>query len=665
MICCLLSAGGTNAFGQSLKDTLREVHIQSARIKKLQEDIRNSFSAGQQNQKIDSAIQSFYQNRSLAQLIAEQSSVFVKTYGVNGMATLSFRGASAAQSAVLWNGVPLSNPSLGMADISLLHTGLFDDISLQYGSSSALYGSGNVGGALLLEDKPADFSRQEHAALTLGAGSFGKKDIALKTVFQNERWRFKWNTFYEAAKNDFPYCDAANHLEHMENAHASGFGSIFSIDYNLDKKNAPSNSGQVISLQLWYQQFDRQIPPALFEAASVKQQLDRSFRSLLHWQKTQYRSSFYAKISYDRDYLHYQDGQVLPDNENSVMQIYGEAGWRWRIDDPERISSSRFPLEHHLLLFAPLQYARATGQNLMNGKEQFRPALVLAYDLNSYDSRFKADAMLRQEWQGHHAPATLPGLGMSYLVFQKKGRNSLFKGTLRVNAQKSYRVPTLNELYFSPGGNENLKPENGWNEDGGFSIQYEFQKNKASAPLRNKWMLQQETSFFNRNIKDWIYWLGGAIWTPHNLAEVHSRGIETNSSLTLQHHKLKLQCSVKTAYVLSTTVASYLPNDGSIGKQIPYTPRYNTQLGFSLYYAGFFLNYSHIYTGYRFTTVDESQYLAPYQTGNIQTMYAFQWGRYNFKFAAQVLNLFDARYQVVNGRPMPGRNFLISLQATL
>jgi len=232
MICCLLSAGVTSAFGQSMKDTLREVHIRSARLKKLHEDIRQDFSAGQQHREIDSAVRSFYQNRSLAQFISEQSSVFVKSYGVNGMATLSFRGASAAQSAVLWNGVPLSNPSLGMADISLLHTGLFDDISLQYGSSSALYGSGNVGGALLLENKPPGFSRQEHAALTLGAGSFGKKNIALKTVLQNERWRFKWNTFYEAAKNNFPYRDAANHLMRMENAHANGFGSIFSVDYN-------------------------------------------------------------------------------------------------------------------------------------------------------------------------------------------------------------------------------------------------------------------------------------------------------------------------------------------------------------------------------------------------------------------------------------------------
>ena len=41
---------------------------------------------------------------------------------------------------------------------------------------------------------------------------------------------------------------------------------------------------------------------------------------------------------------------------------------------------------------------------------------------------------------------------------------------LRAAAYRGLRLPTLNELYYNPGGNSNLKPEKGWNEDAGYTI---------------------------------------------------------------------------------------------------------------------------------------------------------------------------------------------------
>ncbi len=98
--------------------------------------------------------------------------VFVKSYSFNGLATLHFRGASAAQSQVLWNGIPIQNASLGVADVATLPVLFMNKVSVVYGGSGALLGSGNVGGALLLEnDKPFFDSNSRRLTACAGAGT--------------------------------------------------------------------------------------------------------------------------------------------------------------------------------------------------------------------------------------------------------------------------------------------------------------------------------------------------------------------------------------------------------------------------------------------------------------------------------------------------------------
>src|ERR1035438_3834455 len=129
--------------------------------------------------------------------------------------------------------------------------------------------------------------------------------------------------------------------------------------------------------------------------------------------------------------------------------------------------------------------------------------------------------------------------------------------------------------------------------------------------------------------------------------------------------KWKFHLGVNTAYVLATTVASYIYNDGSIGKQIPYTPRYNGQMNIGFNYRRLSVNYNHTYTGYRFTTSDESYYLMPYQTGNLQLMYEAAYRHHALLFTGQCNNIWNEQYQVVAYRPMPGINWLLGIKADI
>ena len=70
-------------------------------------------------------------------------------------------------------------------------------------------------------------------------------------------------------------------------------------------------------------------------------------------------------------------------------------------------------------------------------------------------------------------------------------------------------------------------------------------------------------------------------------------------------------------------------------------------------------------TGYRFTTTDESSYLQPYQTGNVQLMYSLPVHGRQWQFTAQCNNIWNEQYQVVASRPMPGVNWLAGFNADL
>lgn len=617
---------------QKITDTLKEVKVKGRYKERVSNDERlNTYSPGQKIQSFDSVTLRQYQYQSIANLLTQQVPVFVKSYGLNGLATLNFRGASAAQSQVYWNGIPLQNAALGIADVSLLPVSLIDKVSIVYGGSSALWGSGNVGGALVIENNMPFFDSAGSwvHSVSAVAGSFQQYQAGAKTVLSTDKWFFTANLSGQSARNNFRYDDNGTEKRMNHSELRSGV-ALLQAAYKADKHNT-------ISLSAWYQQYNRDIPPALFERISAKNQRDESLRFLLDWNRKTDKATFYAKTAFTSDYMQYADSMALLNSKNTTNQFYTESGLRYKLSSNQQ-----------LMLFAPVQIAWIERHTMSDSKIQNKFALAGAYAVGLFDEQLNIALNLRGEII-NDIGVLLPGINLSYAPM-----NWL---TFRGNLQRSYRAPTLNELYYVPGGNDKLKPEQGWSEDAGYSI-----KTKQNKTL----VFVHDVSFFNRVINDWIIWFGGAIWTPHNIATVRSHGIETQNSIRWSIDKnWKLQMGINTAYVIATTQKSYISNDGSVGKQIPYTPRYNGQLNFGITWKRLYFNYNHTYTGYRFITIDESQYILPFNTGNIQLLYNTDLLKMPLQLTAQCNNTWNNRYSVVNARPMPGVNFLVGLKATI
>ena len=611
-------------------DTLKEVRIKAKREKKnsSNDERLNTYSPGQSTYTIDSVTLEQYKFQNMANLLSQQVPVFVKSYGLNNIATLNFRGASAAQSQVYWNGVPLQNAALGIADVSLLPVSLMNKVNVVYGSSSALWGSGNVGGALLIEnDLPAfDDSGSFTQSVSAVAASFGHYQFGLKSAVATKRFAMSINAFGQSAKNNFTYKDNDDSARQMNNAKLQSGVGLIQAGYKVNNRN-------IISARVWYQQYYREIPPALFEPTSFKNQRDESLRLLLDWNRKGFVTNVWFKTAYIRDFVWYRDTTVLIDSKNFTNQVYTEAG----IDH-------RFNNHHKLLLFAPVHISWIDKVNTGERFTQNKYALAVAYLYTAFNDKLNISVNGRGEII-NDISVLLPGINASYDVTNR------FQ--LRANVQRTFRVPTLNELYYNPGGNTNLKPEKGWSQDVGYTF-----------IVKRKLSLQHSVSAYNRVINDWIMWFGGSIWTPHNIATVHSRGLQTENKFQYKIDRMVLHLSLNGSYTLATTTTSYLPGDGSIGKQIPYTPLYNGQGNIGVTWKKLYVNYNHTYTGLRYITIDESFGLPSYTLGNIQLMYTMPVGSNLLQLTAQCNNVWNARYYVVNARPMPGINWLAGLSFT-
>ena len=261
----LLQLCFASAYGQQpIDSTLHEVKIKAKQNPSSDTKV-NDFSPGQKIKTIDSTTLQQYQLQNMATLLAQQVPVFVKSYGFNGLATLNFRGSSSAQSAVLWNGVPIQNAALGIADVSTLPVMFMNKVNVVYGGSAAMWGSGNVGGAVLLENETPVFdSGRKNLSFNCGAGSFGQYMGGLKGRASGKRWYLSGNVFAQTAENNFGYTNDAGTKANMPNSRLQSAAAILQGAYKISANN-------VLSLHAWYQQYDRQIPPSLSESGSVKQ----------------------------------------------------------------------------------------------------------------------------------------------------------------------------------------------------------------------------------------------------------------------------------------------------------------------------------------------------------------------------------------------------------
>jgi iron complex outermembrane receptor protein len=204
-------------------------------------------------------------------------------------------------------------------------------------------------------------------------------------------------------------------------------------------------------------------------------------------------------------------------------------------------------------------------------------------------------------------------------------------------------------LYWSQGGNIDLLPEKGWTAE--YSVFF-----KAS---KNRFYFDTKATNFYYWINNWIQWTPTnlAYWTPKNTKKVFSRGIEIQSQVKYETRNILINLASGYSYILPTQVS-----DGELfGKQLIYETRHKTfvNLTTSIYHV--LLSYSFQYTGNRYTSTDNSYSLSPFNTSDIRVAYDINKKQMHLEPYFSIQNITNTNYQMMQGRPMMGRNYMCGI----
>lgn len=593
------------------------------------------FAAGSRITSIDSADLRRAGQRTLADVLQWQTPLYVKSYGPGALSSVSFRGTSAAQTAVLWNGFNINLPTAGESDFALLPVAAGDQVTVQHGSSSAGYGTGAIGGAILL-DSPVQWKKSYSATIRQEAGSFGYWHSTAQGAFSNERISVQARAYRTQAENNFPYENTLRFnspRERQANAALRQYGATTDVGIRLGKHVQWITRG-------WFARSDREIPPAMASANTHARQADRNIRLLSELHTSHGAGNTAIRIAYFDDLLKYRDDHISQSN-SSVQTIQGQA-------EHERTIGKNVTLKAG----AEFQHFIAEVDGYGSKQTENRASFFL---LTRYHPLPRVDVSLnlRQAIVAGFNPPFTPSVGIHYLAV----RSPEHALTLKVSASAGYRVSTLNERYWQPGGNPDIKPENSRNYEVG--VRHEFKRRKLK--------MQTEITGFTMRVRDWIQWQPGAqgYWSPTNLMRVHARGAEatvkTNYQLT---RKMYLTTSGSYAFTRSTQEETYGRMNEQLGKQLMYVPLHTATGQAGLNLNSWQLHAQIRYTGERFT-YGNSRKLELFTIVNLQLTKVFTINNVSGSVFTSVNNLLHVAYQNLEARAMPGRSFTMGLQIAI
>lgn len=572
-------------------------------------------------------------SRSLSEFLAEQSTVYIKSYGGGNIATTSFRGGNANHTALLWNGLNIQNAMLGQTDLSIIPVLFFDNLSLEYGGGSALWGSGAIGGRIRLDNKLA-FDGGTRTKLQMSLGSFGTRKIAASVLLSHKRMASSTRLYYTGSKNDYAYRDTTDKEQpdkRMPHADYTSAGLMQELSFRL-------NNRQTLNVRAWYNKTDRNLP-SYTSLISKRSQYDETLKLNADWNLWYRRLTSTVRLAGFHDKLNYTDSLSNIFSKSRINTLIAESDNVYSIRRHSFGFGANYTRYQSALPVEVIRNGAAMDSTIRH--EQVKFALFGIYKISLFKARFNYDIAVRKEFTNQTEIPFTGNTGIHYQVLPWLG--------LKLSANKAYRQPTLNDLYWPQGGNPDLKPEESYEVDGGLSLR----------KTKHRFSFFFEGTYFNRHTTNWIIWLptASAYFSPRNVAKVYSRGTESRTEIVYRQKDLYLKLGVTTAYVLSTNEEGSNENDNAIGRQLIYTPRYTGQSALTCTYQGITFLFTQSYTGYRFTSTDNTSWLHPYYLANAKLAYNYAFDKVMVEFFAGVNNIFNKDYMAVANRPMPLRNY--------
>lgn len=616
---------------------------------------RNSidYIPGTKVESIDSMVFKEKTFLSLAELLGENSPIFIKTYGRGATATASFRGTGASHTQVFWNGLKINSPMSGQVDFSQIPLYFIDNVSIHFGQSSMNFGSGGLGGSVNLGSSP-DWSKKNGAKIYQSVGSYSSFSTGVNATYGSEKVKLQTRIFRESSQNNFAYRNKAKPgypTEIQENADYHNYGLLQEAYYRPNAKN-------VVSFRLWAQQNERGIPRIMsnYSAIDKNRQNDKILNSVIDWNWFGSTSKFVvtmgvSALSLDYIYSKYNNGSEDPNinGENNSLS--------WNNGASYHVTLSKW-LSANLEVTQSFHKAFYYEKRLLNGYSAKQNQFAIRTKLIATPfERLSVSILLNEEYIRETLSPIMPSISVEYKVL--KDNDLKIKGSIARN----FHYPSLNDLYWPLSGNPNMLPENGLYYDGGIKFENSHENLKLSSDF----------TLFASEVENWIMWLPnleGHIGNALNIPFVSVRGIETSVSLVrkVERFTLKLQGSYShTRSSVEKSNSTFSPKWP--GKQLPFIPVHSGGLVFNAHWKNYYLIYSFSHFSERFTTTSNNsgsfRKLSPYYMSSASIGKDFTAFKSRFGIQLRIDNLLNESYQSILWRPMPGRNYSLLFRIDL
>ncbi|WP_139925633.1 TonB-dependent receptor [Hymenobacter sp. DG01] len=631
----LLVAASLPAAAQSAllaPDSARAQHLPTVRVAGTRPD---RFAVGSRRLTLDSLALDTYRSGTLADVLTARTALYLKNYGPGQLASITMRGTSARHTAVLWNGFNISLPSLGETDFSLLTTTGATQVDIQPGPASATYGNGAVGGTILLSSG-VRWGAGARAVAQADYGSFGLRAGNLEASFSNHKLAVRTSLLYRQAQNDFTYYEqtAAGRTRRRQ-ANAALQQASLSQDLSLRL----GQQGE-LTAAVWLTDADRQIQPGIGTNNTQARERDQSRRLMAGYRHVSFRHEWAARVAWFEDIINYRD-EVSGLSESGVRttQAQAEHTWSFAPNASLRVGAEA---QH----FAAQVDGYGAGRHTEN---RFSGFALLRYDPRP---RLHLSLNVRQALLPGRQPPLTPTAGAEWEALRAL-RHTV---SLKASASRSYRVPTLNERYWRPGGNPDLLPEEGLGYEGGVVHVLTL------APTHLQ--LQTELTTYHQLVDNWVQWTPGATyWSPRNLRQVRAHGVEASTQLGWKPGAYYFTARASYAFTQSEKTKGTAADTDPAGRQLPFVPLHTAALSTDHRWRDWQLSTTLTFTGQRYTDASATRFLPSYPLLNATLGRTVAVGTdWKLLVLAQGYNLTNHSYQSYDNRATPLRYGTLSLR---
>ena len=542
----------------------------------------------------------------LTQVLQQFGGLEIASNGGHGNASSVFiRGANAAHTLVLVDGVRLQSATLGTTAFENIALAQIERIEIVPGPVSGLYGSDAIGGVIQIFTKSKRSTPAAEVSASLGSYATRSLKGAASTTVGNTDLTLSAGYFetdgFSATKPTISFGRFNPDDDGYRNSSLSG-----KVAHRL-------NPGNEIGASVFYSDGE-----AHFDNGPTTDN------------RTDQKLSVYSVYSQNQLAEGWQSLVRIGASRDDSASLGAASVDEFKTDQTQATWQNTFALGRNTSLVAGAEYLEQEIATTTDYEATRRTIKSLFAGLNGDYGNHGVQASLRRDDNSQFGAPTTGSIAYGYRITPAVRLRGAY-GT-------AFHAPSFNDLYFPGFGNPDLKPERSRNREVGFDYQGEQQRFTAT--------------YFDNRITDLIVFTfdpASGSSRPENVSESRIRGTELAYSGRILDTQLRAKLTVQK------------PETEPAGFQLQRRAKRHGSVMAARAFGAWRIGAEMVASGERFDSATESaaSRMAGYALFNLSVAYALspEWS-----IDARWDNVGDKEYELARGFNTPGSNVLVSVK---